>query len=206
MGMRDSTREIVRPGLLLGAVGLGAAVLLVSVHLLTRDRIELQRDRQSVATLQQVLPESGYDNDPLRDFTEVSIAGLSGSSRVYRARKNGQPVAAVYEITAPDGYSGPIELLVGLDRAGRVLGVRVIGHRETPGLGDPIEVRRSDWILQFDGRSLESPPPEDWAASRRGGAFDTITGATLTSQAVVLAVRRALEHFESDGDAVFDGP
>ncbi len=190
-------------GWVLGAVGLGAAVMLVAVFYLTRDRIELQQARQAAAVLHQVLPEDAYDNELASDFIEAEIYGLAGTSRIYRARLDGEPVAAIYEITAPDGYSGPIDLLAGVRPDGTVIAVRVTGHRETPGLGDPIEAERSDWIFQFDDRSLEDPEPGGWAASRRGGEFDTITSATLTSQAVVVALRRVLEDFRQRRDELF---
>ena len=122
---------------------------------------------------------------------------------VYRARRDGAPVALVLTAVAPDGSSGPIELLVGVNADGTVAGVRVLAHRETPGLGDPIEASRSDWVLAFAGRSLGDPPPAGWTVRRDGGAFDQFTGATITPRAVVHAVRRVLEYVGANQEALY---
>ena len=108
-----------------------------------------------------------------------------------------------FDLLAPDGYGGPIQLLVGINYDETVAGVRVVSHRETPGLGDGIDDRRSDWVLGFDGRSLSDPPPKQWAVERDGGLFDQFTGATITPRAVVKAVRDSLVYFSADKDALF---
>lgn len=187
----------------LGAIGLGAAALLAGVHHLTRERIELARAREASSTLHQVLPPDSHDNELVTDTVTAAIPGLAGDATVYRARSNGRPSGVVFEVTTEDGYSGPIRLMVGVDAAGRVTGVRVLQHRETPGLGDGIEAARSDWILGFDGRALGDPEKERWRSSRRGGDFDTLTSATITTEAVVTAVRRVLEYFEANRDELF---
>lgn len=191
---------------LLGAIGLGAAVLLASVYQLTRERIELEQAREALATLNQVLPPDRYDNELVNDKVTVTIPGLADDAAVYRARLNGQPSGAIFEVTTNDGYSGPIRLMIGVDAGGRITGVRVLQHRETPGLGDGIEIERSDWILGFDGRALGDPEANKWRSSRRGGDFDTLTSATITTEAVVVAVRRVLEYFEANGDELFQDP
>ncbi|HIE5254938.1 TPA: electron transport complex subunit RsxG, partial [Serratia marcescens] len=117
--------------------------------------------------------------------------------RLYLARKNGQPTAAALETTAPDGYSGAIKLLVGADFNGTVLGTRVIEHHETPGLGDKIELRISDWISFFSGKKIEGPDDKRWAVKKDGGMFDQFTGATITPRAVVNAVRRTALYMET---------
>ena len=121
---------------------------------------------------------------------------------VHRAFRDGELVGAVLALTARDGYSGPIELRVGVHPDGRVSAVRVVSHRETPGLGDGIELRRSDWIRQFDGTILGSPPPDAWKPDRRDGDFDTLTGATITSSAVIGAVRRALLLYDAHRERI----
>jgi electron transport complex protein RnfG len=118
-------------------------------------------------------------------------------------RRAGTTVAVLLNVVAPDGYAGPIRLLVAVDAAGRVLGVRVLEHRETPGLGDAIESRRSDWLRGFDGRSLVDPPRDRWEVRRDGGDFDQFTGATVTPRAVVRAVRKTLVHVERHHDELF---
>jgi electron transport complex protein RnfG len=123
---------------------------------------------------------------------------------VYRARKYGWPVAVVLAPVAPDGYNGTIRLLVAIKMDGTLAGVRVIQHRETPGLGDAIEAERSDWILGFDGKSLNDPVQEKWKVKRDGGDFDQFTGATITPRAVVKAVNKALLYFRLHGHSLFE--
>ena len=113
------------------------------------------------------------------------------------------PVAVVLALIAPDGYGGPIKLLVGINADGSLAGVRVVNHHETPGLGDAIDTRRSNWILGFTGRSLGDPSPAQWAVRKDGGVFDQFTGATITPRAVVKAVKRALVYFEAHRDTLF---
>jgi electron transport complex protein RnfG len=100
----------------------------------------------------------------------------------------------VLEAAAADGYSGEIKLLVGILADGRLGGVRVIAHKETPGLGDYIDIARSEWIRQFDGKALDDPPADGWKVRKDGGRFDYMAGATITPRAIVRAVRRVLEY------------
>lgn len=179
-----------------------AAALLAGVHLLTEDRIELAEDRRALATLEQLLDPDAYDNEPVRDFIDVEIPGLAGPATVYRARREGRPAALLVEATTPRGYSGDIRLLVGLTPAGEITGVRVLAHRETPGLGDRIEQRRSDWLEQFAGTRAGSP--DDWRPDRRGGDFDTLSSATITSTAVIDALRRVVEWHDRAGETAFE--
>lgn len=190
--------------LTLGLIGLLAAALLSGVHLATRDRIASEQQRQALATLNQLVPESAYDNALVEDRFSAWISGLSAPSTLYRARMDGEPVALLADVVTPDGYSGDIRLLVGLTPQGEVIGVRVLEHRETPGLGDQIESKRSNWIRQFQGKSLGEPPAQDWAADRRGGEFDTLSSATITSSAVIEAVRNVLAWHAANRDNVFE--
>jgi Na+-translocating ferredoxin:NAD+ oxidoreductase subunit G len=137
---------------------------------------------------------------------DPELLGTPGQVSVYRARQRGRPVAVVISPVAPVGYSGPIRLLVGILADGTLSGVRVVSHRETPGLGDKVELERDDWILGFDGRSLGDPPVSRWAVRRDGGVFDQFTGATVTPRAVVRAVRDALVYFEAHRDELFAAP
>lgn len=194
---------MTRTLLTLGLIGLAAALLLSGVNELTEERIERQAERQALAALNQLVDPAAYDNELIEDRISAWIAGLEPPSTVYRARRDGDPVALLADVTTPSGYSGDIRLLVALEADGTLIGVRVLEHRETPGLGDRIERRRSDWIEQFRGRSLGRPPADQWAPDRRGGAFDTLSSATITSSAIILAVRHVLEWYAANRDNAF---
>jgi electron transport complex protein RnfG len=191
----NAQRIPVRSILALAMIGLAAAILLSGLNELTREPIEQARAERAQQTLNQVLAPERYDNLLTRDSVRLRIDGSDELARVYRARLNGEPSAAVIDVTTPRGYSGDIRLLIAVNVTGEVLSVRVLEHRETPGLGDKIEIRRSDWIEQFNGRSIGDPARGDWASNQRGGEFDTLTSATITSTAVIDAVARSLEAY-----------
>jgi electron transport complex protein RnfG len=189
-----------------GALAVAGVELLLQP---TRARIERNEAAQVMKTLRALLPATGWNNEPYRDRILVTAPDALGSASalpVYRVREGETPVAAVLTVVAPQGYVGPITLLVSLDLEGRVLGVSVTAHSETPGLGDRIDARRSDWLTQFRGRSLDDPPAEGWAVRRDGGDFDQITGATVSSRAVVQAVRAAAEYYRAHRDEIFARP
>lgn len=207
--MKRVARRMSRSAVLLGLIALLGTALLAGVHALTEDRIAAQQRRAVLQQLNQVLPAAAYDNALHEDFVDINEPGFfrhPAPVRVYRARRQGAPVAVVMNLVAPDGYNGDIRLLVGIFDDGTISGVRVLEHRETPGLGDPIERRRSDWITRFDGRSLSNPEPRGWAVRRDGGVFDQFTGATITPRAVVEAVQRALAYFSAHHGALFSTP
>lgn len=156
--------------------------------------------------LNTILPSSSYDNELLKDVIELSpdtLLGTIENSTAYRARKQEKPVAIVIPAIAPNGYNGPIHLLVGIYFDGSLAGVSVIKHRETPGLGDVVEASRSDWILGFNGKSLTNPDKKRWKVKRDGGDFDQFTGATITPRAVVQAVHSALLYFDKHHKVLF---
>lgn len=169
------------------------------VYQLTKTTIAHQATLQQKALLDQVVPPNHYDNDMQSECLLVSDPALGNDAphHLYLARKNGQLVAAALETTAPDGYSGAIQLLIGADFNGTVLGTRVIEHHETPGLGDKIELRITDWITFFSGQKIDSPDDKRWAVKKDGGMFDQFTGATITPRAVVNAVRRTALFMET---------
>ena len=172
----------------------------------TAPTIEANARAELLANLHRLIPPELHDNDLTTDVIQVSEPALLGTTapvNVYRARRNGQPTGLVLTPVAPDGYSGPIHLLVAIKVDGTLAGVRVTRHRETPGLGDYIQADRSDWILGFDGRSLQDPPDRLWAVKRDGGAFDQFTGATITPRAVVKAVKKSLIYFERHQEQLF---
>ena len=198
-------RNILISGLLLATFGVVGTGLVAFVFDGTAERIAANEEAMMLRSLHEILQDTPYDNEILEDAINLSDELLGGSGlRAYRARLEDEPQAVVFSVVAPGGYSGPIRMLVGIDAAGEVTGVRVVAHRETPGLGDDIEVQRSDWILDFNGRSLANLAYEAWAVRRDGGVFDQFTGATITARAVVTAVRDALVYFESHRDTVFE--
>jgi len=198
--------DILRSAFLLALAAMIGTALLAGVHTLTRDRIAAQERRVVLEQLNQVLPAGEYDNAMHEDYVLADDPGFfrhDDPVKIYRARKGGEPVAAVLNLVAPDGYNGDIRMLVAIRMDGTISGVRVIAHRETPGLGDPVDHRRSDWVLGFDDRSLRDPAPAGWAVRRDGGEFDQFTGATITPRAVVEAVQRALEYFADGRERIF---
>ena len=206
--MKETPRESLRSGVQLALAALLATGLLVGTHALTRERIVQAEHRVQMAALAIVIPPDRYDNDLVDDSIVVAAEAWLGqaSSTVHRARLRGEDAALVLSVVAPNGYAGDIELLVAVDRSGRVLGVRVSKHRETPGLGDDIEAGRSDWITRFTGKSLDDPDNAHWAVRKDGGHFDQFAGATVTPRAVVAAVKRCLEFVARHGDALYAAP
>ncbi|MBT8060957.1 MAG: electron transport complex subunit RsxG [Gammaproteobacteria bacterium] len=199
---------MARAALSLGLVAVIGTLLLTGVDALTRERIAQQERRVLLEQLGQIVPDR-FDNEPLDDrFTFRAEPWFPKGQQVtaYRARLAGEPVAVVLRFLAVNGYNGNISLLAGINYDGSLRGVRVVSHRETPGLGDGIEAEKSDWVRSFDGKSLGRPPLERWAVRRDGGDFDQFTGATITPRAVVEAVRRALEYHAVNREALFERP
>ena len=186
---------------LLGGFALVAAALLVMGDIATRDAIAEREAEDLLASLAQVIPPALHDNDLLADTLVLANDTADGALTVYRARQGFDVTAVAFSVTGK-GYAGPIEILLGIDPAGRVLGARVLSHTETPGLGDKIEIARNDWITSFDGRSLGDPPAAEWAVKRDDGIFDQFSGATVTPRAVVQAIRGGLETFASYRDTL----
>lgn len=198
---------IVQSGMTLAAVAAVCTTLVALTHYATSDRIAANAQAHLEASLAPVIGEVPFDNTLAdSEFVILPPHELPGNERVtaYRATLDGNTVAVLFNVTAPDGFSGPIRILIGVAADRTVTGVRVIEHRETAGLGDQIEVERSDWILQFDGTSLNSPARAAWSIQRDGGVFDQMTGASVTSRAVVKAISRTLEYVDA-GHAVLFG-
>jgi electron transport complex protein RnfG len=200
-------RDVIITALLLGVFAAVGAGLVASVHRVTEARITENQLAMTRARVSELLKGLDYENDPVADHATVGHVRLGGQDlSVWFARRGEEITGVVLSVIAPNGYSGSIHLLVGIDRAGNVLGVRVTRHRETPGLGDDIEADRSDWILGFRGRSLENPPIELWRVRRDGGIFDQFTGATVTPRAVVQAVANALVYFRDHAEELMATP
>lgn len=191
-------QSIVRNAIGLGMFAIITAGVIAVTQAVTAERIADQIRRAEAAALFEIIPEQQHDNDLLTDTVELAPDPRLGNRKpvdAWVARKEGRPAGVIIPVTATEGYSGNIRLLVGIDPDGEVLGVRVTAHRETPGLGDKIELRKSAWILSFNGRSLGNPERDEWAVIRDGGVFDQFTGATITPRAVVKAVRQTLDYF-----------
>ncbi len=172
----------------------------------TEDDIRYNEKLTLLRKLNTIIPADSYNNDLLLDTIIVKPSTLLSTkeeSLAYRARKNSDNVAVVLTSIAANGYNGPIYLLVGIKTDGSLSGVRVVKHRETPGLGDVVEISRSDWILGFDGKSLDNPNERGWKVKRDGGVFDQFTGATITPRAVVEAVHNALLYFKKNQQILF---
>lgn len=194
-------------GATLGGFALLGIGLVLCTEWFTADRIARAERAALLRGVETLVPAARYDNDPLGDVVYLADAaaelGAGQPVAVYRARRGTEPVVAIFNTVAPDGYSGAIKLLVAVQGDGTLAGVRVVAHKETPGLGDALEAQRSDWILQFTGLSLRQPPLEQWKVKRDGGRFDQFTGATISPRAVVNAVRRTLVYFAEHRAAVF---
>lgn len=191
-----------RPGLLLGAFALGCSALLALAHAHTRDLIALRALEDLQFTISQTIPAELYDNDLLADTVELARDDGVAPLTAYRARRDGSVTAVAYRWVTEAGYGGPITLVVGIARDGRVLGVRTVSHSETPGLGDKIDIRKSDWMRSFDGRHLDAGNEHEWAVRKDGGSFDQFAGATITPRAVVAAVRESLTFFAENAAAL----
>ncbi|RKT49925.1 electron transport complex protein RnfG [Azonexus fungiphilus] len=178
--------------LLLGAVALLASAALAAVSAATGPAIAAAEAKDLRDSLAEVLPRGLADNDFLKDTVDLEKDGKTIT--VYRARHGGEVRAALFKV-AERGYAGEIQILMAVDMDGRTLGVRVLKHSETPGLGDKIELRKDDWVLAFDGKSLADPGPEKWAVKKDNGVFDQFAGATITPRAVVKAVKGGLDFF-----------
>lgn len=202
--MNAGLKTILSAAALLGCAGVLGMGLLSLVHGVTAGRIA-ENQRQALRQgLQALIPAGIYDNDLLAAAIEVDSPQLGlRPVAVYLARQAGRPAAAVFAPVAPDGYGGDIHLLVAVKVDGTLAGVRVLAHKETPGLGDLIEEDKSRWIFGFNGLSLGNPPEKLWRVKRDGGAFDQFAGATVTPRAVVKAVKNTLLYFSANQDVLF---
>lgn len=182
--------------MLLGISTLIATTLLSFGDLATKDAIAMRIEEDLKASISQVVPQNLYDNDLLQGA--LTAKDRSGTNMtVYRAQLNGEITAVIFEVRE-NGYSGVIRSIMAVTPDGTTLGVRVLAHTETPGLGDKIEVAKNDWVLGFNGRSLDDPGRSAWAVKKDGGEFDQFTGATITPRAVVKSIKAGLEFFERE--------
>ena len=205
--MRVIVSSLIGAGLLavFAAVGSG---LISGVYEQTKEPIAAAERAAEAKQLLEIFPRDSHDNELIDDGFAVGaedpLLALRERGTGYRARRNNEVTGIILPATARDGYSGDIRLLVGIDRVGAVAGVRVLSHRETPGLGDKIELKKSDWVLSFDHKTLADPAPDRWAVIKDGGDFDAFTGATVTPRAVVAAVKSAMEYSQNNRNALFE--
>lgn len=184
---------------------IGTALLAITYQL-THEPIARSEEQEKLKLVTQIAPPETYDNDIIKDSTELKadeLLGTDDTTIAYLGRLKGEPSIAVLQVIAPDGYSGRISLIISIHSDGRIGGVRVISHRETPGLGDYIEIAKSKWITGFDGKSLDNPRDSDWKVKKDGGSFDYMAGATITPRAVVKAVHKALQYFAQHREELF---
>ena len=195
----EISRSMLKNALVLGLFAIATVGTVAVLQQVTASRIATAERAAQARALGEILPPGSYDNQLLDHPIEVNARELGQRSpqQAYRALKGNSPSAIILPVTAPDGYSGAIQLLVGIFADGRLAGVRVLGHKETPGLGDKIELAKSDWIRSFEGKSLSNPTASGWAVKKDRGEFDQFAGATITPRAVVKAVHGALQYFDA---------
>jgi len=183
-----------------------ATAVLASTYFMTHDAIVKSEEAEKMKLINQIVPSALFDNDIIQDKLSVPASELLGTEDVttaYRARLKGEPSAVVLESVAPDGYSGRIALILAVRANGELAGVRVVAHKETPGLGDYIELPKGTWIKGFDGKSRAIYKDADWKVKKDGGQFDYMAGATITPRAIVKAANKALIYFGENRDKLF---
>lgn len=198
-------QAMTKNSLMLGLFALAVAAGLAGTEIATREsRAQALRKVQSMA-LEEIIPADRHDNILLDDAIAVDdqeYLKLKETKTIHIARKNGQVVAFILPARAPDGYGGAIDSIVGINLDGTIAGVRVIQQQETPGLGDRVEIKKSNWVLGFNGKSLNNPDSNGWKVKKDKGIFDQFTGATITPRATVQSVYSTLLYFNKHKDAL----
>lgn len=201
--MSDS---VIKNGVTLAAIAAICTALVATTYHLTKDRIAANEqaflERKLAPVLSGITFEGSISESKRVIEAPHDLPGRE-DALIYRVYADGEPVAALFAVTAPDGYAGPIRILLGIDVNRVVTGLRILEHRETPGLGDKIEESKSDWVYQFNGRSLGNPDIGDWQIRRDGGEFDQLSGASVTPRAVIDAVRETLLYFDANREQIF---
>jgi electron transport complex protein RnfG len=200
-------KHSVKTAMVMIAFTIAGTLSLAIIHQTTEAPISKAEAAVRMALFAQILVPELHDNDLLQDEIKLPAGGDLGNrdeTSIYRARLKGKPSGVILEATAPDGYSGDIKLLVAIKADGEIAGVRVLTHKETPGLGDYIDIAHGEWIKQFDGQSLVKRNDEAWFVKKDGGQFDFTTGATITPRAVVKAVHKVLRFYSINQQAIFE--
>ncbi len=204
--MTGGGKPVWSAGLILAVIAAVCTALVALTFSVTKERIAANEQAWLEQSLKPALAGIVYDNNLIESVLSIPLPHeLPGNELVlvYRALFENKPVAALFVVTALDGFSGPIRLLIGIDYDGMVTATRVLRHHETPGLGDFIDSAKSDWIDQFENKSLSNPDRLAWALGRDGGEFDQVTGASITSRAVVKAIKETLLYFEANRESIF---
>lgn len=204
--MSPLIQKMIISAIVLGVFAIGGTTMVAFTFEQTKEQIKENHRQAILRSLHQLITPEEHDNDIFTDTIEVTDRKLLGSKypvTVFRARKKGKPVAAILTAIAPDGYTDKISILVAIKHNGELAGVRVVNHKETPGLGDAVDIEKSDWILQFNNKSLAKLDEKKWKVKRDGGTFDQLTGATITPRAIVKAVHKALLFYKQQGDKLF---
>lgn len=202
-------KNILKTAVVLIVFAVAGAALVGITFTQTEDNIAYNEKLTLLRKLNNIIPADAYNNNLLLDTISIKpnrLLGTKENSLAYRARKDDQDIAIVLSSIAPNGYNGPIHMLVGIYDDGRLAGVRVIKHRETPGLGDVVSISHSNWILGFNNKSLGNPDSTRWKVKRDGGDFDQFTGATITPRAVVKAIHDTLLYFQQNQTMLFIQP
>ncbi len=201
-------KEILKPAMFLAGFALLGTLALASVYGLTKPRVDENERLATLEKLNELVSQQQYDNALIDSKLELPSAAFGSSEKVtvYRATKQGAPVAALFTVAAPDGYSGSISMIIGIHADQTLAGVRILKHKETPGLGDKIDKNKSGWVDQFNHKSLQNPTLAAWSVKKDGGVFDQFTGATITPRAVVGAVKRTLLWSQQNFSTLFEQP
>lgn len=200
-------QSVLRSSIGLGIFAIVTAGVIAVTQISTKESIAENIRQSQTRSLYEILPADQIDNDLLNDTLTLPASALLGNKeaiQIYVGRKEGETVALLFPVTNPNGYSGNIDLLVGVKRNGELAGVRVLNHKETPGLGDKVETAKSSWIKDFAGMSLDNPGPNAWKVKKDGGQIDQFTGATITPRAVVNQTRAVLEYFAEHKDRLLE--
>ena len=203
--IKEGLRNIVTSGLLLAGFALLSVLILALVYAQTEERIKDNQRQALLKQLGEILPAETYDNilDQRKITLPLAAFNTKKPVQVYLATQQDKAVAAVFMITTMRGYSGAIKLLIGVNQDQTLSGVRVVSHKETPGLGDQIDIAKSDWIRNFQHKSLQNPEPSAWAVKKDQGEFDQFTGATITPRAIVATVKQVLQWSQLHFDELF---
>ena len=204
--MKQSFKAMKKAGISLAFFALISVIFVATTNRLTINKIAENRAMMLLKSLNEIVPVSSYDNDLVASKVILNAkgTGFERDTPVYLATKDNVPETAIFEVTTLNGYSGAITLLVGVDAQKKsIKGVRVVQHKETPGLGDKMETRKSNWVMSFNGKSLLNPGLDMWKVKKDGGDFDQFTGATITPRAIVNAVKSTLIYAQDNIDALF---
>lgn len=201
----EMPRSMLRNALILSLFAVATVGVVAVTQQGTATRIAAAEREAQVRALAEILPAGSYDNHLLDNSLQLTdpLLGSRQPLPAYLALKDGRPTAVILQAIAPDGYSGSIRLLVGVQADGRLAGVRVLQHKETPGLGDKIELAKNPWVLAFNGKSLSDPGETGWGVKKDQGVFDQFAGATITPRAVVKAVHHALQYVDAHRAELF---